>query len=227
MNMGGPQTISHGLNVKPDMIFIKARLGSAVTDGSDNGDWIVWHSSLASDNHYLHLNTNSSVDTTDDSGSFSEKFLDSITSSSFDVGNGGGESSGNYHLMNWDGTAGEYGGSLEKYVAYCWAEVAGFSKAFTFSGATPYVHLGFRPAWMILKRKDATSNWLIIDDGREGYNVDNDPLFPDSSAVEGTTDLVDITSNGFKVRSTNSNIYSGTVIGFAMASSPAKYSIAR
>ena len=225
-NMGGPQSISHGLNVKPDMILIKARLGEAYNDNSDNGDWIVWHSSLASDNHYLHLNTTASVDTTDDSGSFMEKFLDNITSSSFDVGNGGGETSGNYHLMNWDGTAGAWGGSLEKYVAYCWSGVAGYSKAFKFTGTTPYVHLGFRPAWIILKRTDSTGNWLIIDDKREGYNVDNDPLYADTTAIEGTTDLVDITSNGFRVRSYDSNI-SGTVIGFAMASAPAKYSLAR
>ena len=232
-NMGGPQSISHGLGVKPDMILIKARLGEAYNDNSDNGDWIVWHSSLASDNHYLHLNTTDSVDTTDDSGSFFEKFLDNITSSSFDVGNGGGETSGNYHLMNWDGTAGEYGGSLEKYVAYCWSGVAGYSKFGTYKGATslPYVHLGFTPAYVLIKRTNGTGSWNVADSTRQPSNVNNAMLQLDATDVEGTTawTYIDFTSNGFKLRGTDTttNGDGDTYIYAAFAEAPAKYSLAR
>ena len=45
--------------------------------------------------------------------------------------------------------------------------------------------------------------WHIFDNKREGYNVDNDPLVANTSGAEGTSDMVDITSNGFKCRTTS------------------------
>ena len=80
---------------------------------------------------------------------------------------------------------------------------------------------------MILKRKDSTGNWLVFDDKRESYNVDNDALFAHSSTSESTTDYLDLLSNGFKVRSSNSSIGSGDLVGFAVASSPLKHANAR
>ena len=70
---------------------------------------------------------------------------------------------------------------------------------------------------------------MLLDAEREGYNVDNDPLFPNLSDAEGTTDLLDITSNGFKIRSTNAdvNASAATYIVYAWASNPFQYSRAR
>lgn len=79
----------------------------------------------------------------------------------------------------------------------------------------------------MIKRTDTTGNWTIIDTAREGYNVDNDPLYPNLADAEGTTDLADILSNGFKLRSTDTsvNANASTYIYACFAESP--FSLAR
>ena len=120
------------------------------------------------------------------------------------------------------------------YVAYCWAPVAGYSAfgSYTGNGSStdgPFVYLGFRPAVVIVKMSSSTGNWTILDSKREGYNVDNDPLYPNLSNAEGTTDLIDITSNGFKVRTTDAtfNTNTGTYVYAAWAENPFQYARAR
>ncbi len=46
-------------------------------------------------------------------------------------------------------------------------------------------------------------NWRIFDNKRIGYNPNNYKLYPSLSNAEGTSDLIDIYSNGFKPRSTS------------------------
>lgn len=91
------------------------------------------------------------------------------------------------------------------------------------------VWTGHRPAFIMVKRTDTTGNWTILDDAREGYNVDNDPLYPNLSNAEGTTDLADLLSNGFKLRSTDASVNAsgGTYIFAAFAETPFKFSNAR
>jgi len=124
-------------------------------------------------------------------------------------------------------------GSGRSQLAYCFAPVSGYSNGFSYTGNGSadgsFVYLGFRPRLIMLKRSDSTSNWTLLDTSREGYNVDNDPLYPNTSDAEGTADLVDITSNGFKLRTTDAsvNASAGTYIGFAWAEMPFNYSRAR
>jgi len=127
-----------------------------------------------------------------------------------------------------DATVNASGGT---YVAYCFAPVAGYSSfgSYTGNGSAdgPFVYTGTLSRWILIKRTDTTSNWTIIDTAREGYNVDNDPLYPNLSDAEGTTDLADILSNGFKLRTTDAsvNASAGTYIYACFASSP--FSLAR
>ena len=81
----------------------------------------------------------------------------------------------------------------------------------------------------MIKRTDSTSNWTILDSVREGYNVDNDPLFPNLDNAEGTTDLIDILSNGFKLRSTDASVNAsgGTYIYACFSENPFRNSLAR
>jgi len=119
------------------------------------------------------------------------------------------------------------------YVGYAWAPVAGFSAfgVYTGNGSAngPFVHTGFRPALVLVKMSSSTGDWTILDDKRLGYNVDNNALFPNLSNAEGTTDLIDITSNGFKVRTTDAAFNNATVTYFyaAWASVPFAYARAR
>jgi len=196
------RTVGHGLGVAPSLIIVKNR-SSAV-------NWRVYHSALGG-NKAIFLNTTDAADTWADYWNNTAP-----TSTTFSIGPESGVN-----------------GSGNNMIAYCWTPVAGYSAfgSYTGNGSTdgPFVYTGFRPAVVLVKMSSSTGNWTILDDKREGYNVDNDPLYPNLSDAEGTTDLIDITSNGFKVRTTDAtfNTSSGTYIYAAWASAPFPYSRAR
>jgi hypothetical protein len=202
---GANATVGHGLGAAPKMVIVKNR---------DQADaWQVYHGANTAnpETDYLVLNTTAAT------ADAADRWNDTLpTSSVFSIGSGA-----------------EVNTSAEDYIAYCFAEVEGFSKfgSYTGNGSAdgPFVYCGFRPAFVMIKRSDSTSNWTILDDVREGYNVDNDPLYPNLSNAEGTADLADLLSNGFKLRSTDAsvNANNGTYIFAAFAEQPVKYSNAR
>ena len=122
------------------------------------------------------------------------------------------------------------------FVAYCFAEVAGYSKFGSWTGNAstdgPFVFTGFRPAYVMWKRTDVANDWVIVDATRSTYNQTANVLYAEDPAAENTTGVgnsIDILSNGFKLRQTNngSNASGGTYIFMAFATSPFKYSLAR
>jgi len=119
------------------------------------------------------------------------------------------------------------------HIAYCWAEVAGYSRfgSYTGNGAAdgPFVYCGFRPRWIMIK-STGTESWGIWDSVRSEYNFADDFLLAQSNAAEQNGPQgVDFLSNGFKVRgnyainNTNGQAY----IFAAYAESPLKYSRGR
>jgi hypothetical protein len=119
-------------------------------------------------------------------------------------------------------------------VAYCFAEVAGYSKFGSYTGNAstdgPFVYTGMRPAYVMIKRTDGNANWIVEDTTRDTYNVASKVLYPSSSAAEDATyGFIDILSNGFKIRNTDAwlNASGGTYIFMAFASNPFKTSLAR
>ena len=197
---GANATVGHGLGVAPSLILCKTRAVAV--------QWTVYHASLGKD-LLLGLNT------TDASIFYSNYWGSAVTSTVFGLQNlAGGNNNGNM-------------------VAYCFAPVSGYSSFGSYTGNDsadgPFVFCNFRPAVVLVKMSSSTGNWTILDDKREGYNVDNNPLYPNLFATEGATDLIDITSNGFKVRTTDAafNTNAGTYIYAAWASSPFAYSRAR
>jgi hypothetical protein len=129
----------------------------------------------------------------------------------------------------------DWAGSGITYVAYCWSEIAGFSKfgSYTGNGSTDgtFVYTGFRPKFVIIKRTDTTSQWSIWDSSRNTSNAANSNLWSDSSEVETTASAYDIDflSNGIKFRNSNAarNASGGTYIYMAFAENPFKNSLAR
>jgi hypothetical protein len=122
------------------------------------------------------------------------------------------------------------------YVAYCWSEVAGYSKfgSYTGNGSAdgPFVYTGFRPKFVLIKISSGTADdWYLYDTSRNTYNVSNLVLFPDLSNAEATasTTTVDILSNGFKCRGAGNGINASgsTYIYAAFAENPFKYANAR
>ena len=201
---GSTGTVGHGLGVAPSMMIFKQR--------STVRDWIVYHITLGAGNRvFLNL--------TDASGASTANFNNTApTSSVFSIGatTATNESSGTY-------------------VAYCFAAVAGYSAfgSYTGNGSTdgPFVYLGFRPRFVMLKRTDVANDWAILDTARNTFNVTTQVLFPNSSVVEGTqTTPMDILSNGFKVRNGADNYINasgGTYVYACFAENPFKISLAR
>ena len=75
----------------------------------------------------------------------------------------------------------------------------------------------------MVKRTDSTSNWLLYDNKREGYNQANDYLNPDNSNAEaGGDNYLDLLSNGFKTRvaSQSINVSGASYIYMVFASAP-------
>jgi len=125
------------------------------------------------------------------------------------------------------------------YVAYCWAEIDGFSKfgSYTGNGSTDgvFVYLGFRPKYVLIKRSSAAGdNWNIMDSSRNTFNITNLELDANSNSIEqtGTSTtmaFMDFLSNGFKMRTTSAggNASGSTYIYAAFAENPFKNALAR
>jgi hypothetical protein len=135
-------------------------------------------------------------------------------------------------------TVGVNGGvnqNTSTYVAYCFSEIAGFSKfgSYTGNGSTdgPFVYTGFRPRWLMIKKTDTTSDWWIWDTSRNTYNQMQSVLYADLSDAEFTGSVFnfDALSNGFKNRSSNVTVNGSgaTYIYAAFAENPFNYSLAR
>ena len=190
-------TIGHGLGVAPKMIIIKRRTAFAE-------DWLVYHASLGATKN-LKLNTNAAEATS------SSPFNDTApTSTVFSV-----ES---------DGTTNS---SSSTYIAYCFAEIKGYSKFGSYTGNGnangTFVYTGFKPAFVINKRTNAVSNWTVTDNKRNAYNGLFSTLFPNLDNAQETTAArsMDLFSNGFKFTGSDEGNESGAAqIYMAFAENP-------
>jgi len=202
---GANATVGHGLGVAPKMVIVKIR--------STTGYWTVQHSALGA-GYYGYLNFTNSFDTANANLRW----------------NGTNPSSTVFSI----GTSSDVNTSSATYVAYCFAEVAGYSKfgSYTGNGSAngPFVYCGFRPRYLLIKNSSIVASWEIIDTSRDPYNVAYHDLYAESSSAESTgTNRLDMLSNGFKIRDSNTflNGNGNTVIYAAFAENPFKYSLAR
>jgi hypothetical protein len=196
-------TVGHGLGVAPSMVITKCR-------SNTNTFWQTYHASLGN-TKVVYLNA------TDASATSSASWNNtSPTSTVFSLGNG---SDGN--------------GSTFTYVAYCWAPVAGFSQFGSYVGNGSadgsFVYLGFRPSFIMVKNITQTGNWEIYDTSRNLYNQTYAALYANLAATEDSSNVIDILSNGFKLRNTsqNTNTSGDTFIYACFAENPFKFSNAR
>jgi hypothetical protein len=114
------------------------------------------------------------------------------------------------------------------HIAYCFAEVKGFSKfgSYTGNGSTDgtFVYTGFTPAFVMTKESSGTSHWIIHDTKRSPNNEMRKELYANLSNAEAeNARYIDCLSNGFKIRSDDDTQINGsgaTYIYMAFASSP-------
>jgi hypothetical protein len=103
-----------------------------------------------------------------------------------------------------------YQNQSDASVAYCFAEVEGFSKFGSYTGngsATgPSVTTDFEPTWLMIKRTDSTGDWIILDSARDTANPRDKFLEPNTSDAEATGNDVDFNATGFQLKSTSASI---------------------
>jgi hypothetical protein len=169
------------------------------------GGWASYHSVLGA-TKYMRLDSTSAEQTATDEFQSTEPTVDEISI----------------------GTDGAVNGT--SMVAYCFADVKGFSKfgSYTGNGSADgtFVYTGFKPAFILIKCTSTTGTWMLRDTKRDPFNVSNTPLAPNDSANEGaftpTLNEVDILSNGFKLRDTyvDQNQSGASYIYMAFAEQP-------
>ena len=119
------------------------------------------------------------------------------------------------------------------YVAYCFAEIEGYSKFGSYTGNGnadgAFVYLGFRPAWVMVKGTNSATQWLMKDSVRSPENPADERLRANLSDTENTGADVDFLSNGFKARNTSNEVNANGIsyIYMAFAEAPFKYANAR
>jgi len=169
--------------------------------------WIVYHKSLGATKK-LDLNDTTAATTSSANWNDTEP-----TSSVFSVGTGGDTN------------------TTDNFIAYCFADVKGFSKFGSYVGNGnadgTFVYTGFSPAFVMVKRSDGgTESWFVLDNKRDdGMNPRNSYLMANLSSAEdanNSTVDTDFLSNGFKLRATTDalNTSGATYIYMAFAEEP-------
>ena len=185
---GSNATVGHGLSSAPGFLTVKRR--------GSSGGWESWHDGLSGAGYFLRLDTTAAQSNATD-------FWQSTapTASVFSVS-----------------TEADVNASSGTYVAYSFARTPGLIGigSYTGNGSAdgPYVVVddgsggsGFRPAWLLIKSYSQIEAWLLFDVKRDPDNPVYGFLAAHATDAEGTADIhLDITANGFKIRTTRNGV---------------------
>ena len=203
--------VGHGLGKTPKMIITKQL--PAISS------WYTYHASLGN-NYYVRLNnTNTQGEVLNSTIWGSADPDDNV----FTIGNQ---------------TTGYNNGGSNDALAYCFAEVEGYSKFGSFIGNGhptdgTFIYLGFRPKFfmMFLVSSGSLHLWFCYNSTKDTDNVLQSEIYFSGQSVDGETgfSLGDFVSNGVKLRNNNSarNPSGGEFIYMAFAENPFKYANAR
>jgi hypothetical protein len=188
------QTVKHGLGAVPEAIIMKNRDRAS--------QWESYFEPIGN-SHIIELSTSTIKQDTDNFGNTDP------TSTVFTVDSG----------------ANNANASGEDIVAYCFRSIQGYSKIGSYTGNGdadgPFVHLGFKPAWVIIKGITVGHAWLMYDNIRDSDGNPNDTVIlgSDTTAEFTSSNKMDFLSNGFKLVSnsaqTNDNTQSFLYMAFA------------
>ena len=193
---GSARTISHSLGSVPTFYVVKSR--------SNTTSWACYHQSQGPTKIAGLFNDQSAPEA-------NANFFNNTapTSSVFSVGS--------------DATL---NGNGRTFICYLFGD-SSMSKmsSYTGNGSTDgtFVYLGFKPALIMVKCTSASNeNWMMLDNKRDGYNVENEQLFTNETIPEESNDEADLLSNGFKLRRANSrmNGSGATYMYLAFAENP-------
>ena len=180
---GSTATVGHGLGAVPAFM--------AVRNIDANENWRVYHQSNTSAPETEYLSWENTGATADLATTWNDT---APTSTVFTVGSSAATNE-----------------STKTMVAYIFAEIEGFSRFGTYMGATAggLAYTGFKPAYVMIKKTSGTGSWVIYDSQRSPYNEVDDQLLANTTAAETTgSEEIDFLANGFKCRTTDSDINS-------------------
>jgi len=210
---GVTATVGHGLGVAPSMIIVKNRAAAE--------SWRVGHSFMNGGSspwsYYMNLN-----------GAGAQVLESAIwnntapTSTVFTISNDSAVS-----------------GNGQSHVAYCFSAVAGYSAFGSYigngtQGAGPFVFLGFRPRYVLVKNASVGGrDWHDYDSSRSPFNYSGSNILKPNIAdaeLTGRNDVqIDMLSNGFRLIGNDAGINESgaTFIYMCFAENPFKNSLAR
>jgi hypothetical protein len=136
---GSVGTVGHGLGKRPKVVIVKDRNGAT--------NWPIFFDGISDNtNDLIQLN------------------LSNATATAGNFFNGGDTTTTTFPLGTGDSQTNASGND---HIAYCWAEIEGYSKFGSYTGNASadgtFIYCGFKPALVITKRTDGTSSWLIHD----------------------------------------------------------------
>ena len=174
---GTNSTIGTGLNAETKVVIIKNRDSSRT--------WNVWFDLGNGTNRYLEINL-------------------TYAGATFSNGNIFGHYNNYFQIYDSDNSRNQFG---QKYIAYCFAEKAGFSKFGTFQGNSTNVSIttGFEPSFVMWKNitygSASYDYWFIVDNKRSPVNPIKKVLYPNDPLSESTTayTIANFNSNGFQI----------------------------
>ena len=184
-NSGAYWRIKHGLGSTPKVLIIKNR-GTA--------GWYIWHHGFdgasTTDGDHLYLPANSVMASEGGNILWGNT---AFSSTEIEVGA--------WNVVNRDS---------QTFIGYYWDEVQGYSKFGSYTGNGnddgPFVYLGFKPAWLLIKCSSGhNESWHIWDNKRVlgGGNPNQAALSPNTNGQDtgnSTPYNIDFLSNGFKIR---------------------------
>ena len=178
---GSAITIGHGLSSAPQWITAKN-----LTNTGGAASFPVYHRSMGSNGGEYYMKLDTDVARIGSSGLWNNT---EPTSTVFTANTS--------HQINASGGS---------FIAYCFTEVQGYSKfsGYTGSGTADgtFVYTGFKPSWILIKRKTGVNHWHIFDDKRDPSNVIAKQILADLNNAEGSNTWLDFTATGFKLRTT-------------------------
>ena len=184
-------TVGHGLGSKVNMIY---------TQEINGGDWNrVWQTGMTGDAYNIFTNNTNTERAAVSDGHV--KNLDNTLNFGFE------SSTSNVAAVNQSGI---------NNIAYVFKSVPGFSRFGVYqlvnNNDNTFVYTGFRPSMLLIKNLDDVEKWYFTDTAQKLYNPHGAGDFcainaaeSNSTATSGVNATIDLLSNGFKVRATNTS----------------------
>ena len=180
---GSNATIGHGLGVAPKIIFTKPNVADYGATGNGSTIYVTdpWTDYMEVANAGGNLNDNAVFwnDTAPTTSVFSVGTFDHTNKASTEI------------------------------VAYCFAEVQGFSKFGYYSGTGnaqgTKVYCGFRPKWVLIHSTTTGDDWFAMVSGLTGYGVGGQRtrMVRYNTNTGQTSATMQFESNGFRMASTS------------------------